>query len=121
MHSFRIGSFALLSLIASSMPALATKICRPSITIVGHELGQPMNLRRVWIARLAIDASACATDSGLYALRIVRTAENAPDLEFVEPLLWRLRQRSVSLEFWIDEAVQTAEVSEVADCPCRHR
>lgn len=102
-------------------PLQAAKLCRPAITINHQQLGKPINLRRVWMAEVSIDASACATDSGLFSLRIMRAAENAPDLEFVEPLLWRIRQQHVTLEFWIDEAVQSAEVAEVADCPCRER
>lgn len=80
-----------------------------------------MNLRRVWTAHVGVDASACATDHGLFSIRILRLAENAPDQEFVEPLLWRIGLQRQPLEFWIDEAVQSAEIAEIADCPCRHR
>lgn len=102
-------------------PANANRICRPSIKIMSHELGNPTNLRRVWIAHISVDASACASSRGLFSLRIVRSAENAPDHEFEEPLLWKLRQRTLALEFWIDEAVQSAKIADIADCPCRER
>jgi hypothetical protein len=102
-------------------PAAATRVCRPAIEIQSHELARPHNLRRIWTANVAIDASTCASDSGLFSLRIVRSAELAPDLEFVEPLLWRTGQTKLTLEFWIDETVVSAEVDAVADCPCRSR
>ena len=108
-----------LGMLGPMSPAAATKVCRPAIEIQSHELARPYNLRRIWTANVSIDASTCTTDTGLFSLRIVRSAENAPDLEFVEPMLWQTGQKKLTLEFWIDETVESAEVSAVADCPCR--
>jgi hypothetical protein len=107
-----------LGMLGPMSPAAATKVCRPAIEIQSHELARPYNLRRIWTANVSIDASTCATESGLFSLRIVRSAENAPDLEFVQPLLWRTGQKKLTFEFWIDETVVSAEMSAVADCPC---
>lgn len=102
-------------------PAIASEVCRPSIQIQSHKLASPYNLRRLWTANVSIDASACSTDNGLFSLRIVRSAEHGLDLEFVQPLLWRAGQEKLTLEFWIDETVQSAEINAIADCPCRLR
>jgi len=40
-------------------------------------------------------------------LAFVRLAENAPDLEFAEPLIWRAAQTRVRVEFWANEPCTT--------------
>ncbi len=66
-----------------------------------------------------VDASRCATVTGLFALGFVRLAENGPDLEFAEPFFWQPEQTKVRVEFWADEAVHKYWISDVATCPCR--
>ena len=110
-----------LGMLGLASSAIASEGCRPSIQIQSHKLASPCNLRRIWTANMAIDASVCSTASGLFSLRIVRSAEHGLDLEFVQPLLWRVGQEKLTLEFWIDETVQSAEIDAIADCPCRPR
>ena len=78
-----------------------------------------INLKRFWTATVDVDASRCVTASGLFALTFVRLAENAPDLEFAEPFIWREAQTRIRVEFWADEAVHNYWIGEVATCPCR--
>ena len=99
--------------------AIAQPLCKPKIAISNPRFSEVVNLRRFWSATLRIDASACTSSSGLFALAFVRLSETAPDLEFTEPFIWRSGQTEVRLEFWADEAVERYWVADIAPCPCR--
>ena len=70
-------------------------------------------------ASINVAASRCTTTSGLFSIGFIRLAENARDLTFNEPFIWRLGQKRVVVEFWADEAVQTYWLADIAACPCR--
>ena len=55
--------------------------------------------RRIWTARIAVDASQCATPSGRFFIRFVRLKEIGPDLPFAEAFTWRPGGIEVSTEF----------------------
>ena len=93
--------------------------CKPMLTVGQVSFSLPTNLLRYWSATVAVDASRCANSSGLFALGFSRLAENAPDLEFVEPFMWRAAETKVRVEFWVDEAVQSYWIADVASCRCR--
>jgi hypothetical protein len=116
-----LRSFCLVALCASlhAAPVAAQPVCRPTLTVKEESFSKMFNLRRIWTASLDIDASRCATTSGLFSIRFIRLAENAPDLTFTEPFLWRLGQQKVVVEFWANEAVHKYWIEEVAACPCR--
>jgi hypothetical protein len=97
----------------------AEPVCRPALTVKEQSFSETFNLRRLWTALIDIDASRCATTSGLFSMRFIRLAENAPDLTFTEPFIWRLGEKSVVLEFWANEAVHRYWIEDVAACPCR--
>jgi len=99
--------------------AAAEPVCKPVLMVKDVGFSEMINLKRFWTATVDVDASRCATSSGLFALAFVRLAENAPDLEFAEPLFWQPGQTRVRVEFWADEAVHKYWVSDVAACPCR--
>lgn len=110
---------ALGTLLHPGRPAIAETLCRPQITVESVHFSEATNLRRYWTAQATVDASACATSSGLFALGFVRLSETAPDLAFIEPFLWRPGRMSVRVEFWADEAVGRYWIADVAQCPCR--
>jgi hypothetical protein len=113
--------FLIATLLAATQgtPAVAEPVCRPRLEVRDVAFSQAVNLRRSWTATVDVDASRCATSSGLFALAFVRMAENAPDLEFTEPFIWRMAQTKVRVEFWANEAVQAHRIADVAACPCR--
>jgi hypothetical protein len=97
----------------------AEPVCRPKLTVKEESFSETVNARRTWTAAVDIDASRCATTSGRFSIRIIRLAENAPDLTFTEPFIWHLGQKSVAVEFWANEAVHRYWIEDVAACPCR--
>ena len=118
MSRATILAAALLVLLQGSQVA-AQPVCKPALTVKDVGLSQIINLRRLWTATVHVDASRCATSSGLFALGFVRLAENGRDLTFEEPLFWRLAPTTVRIEFWADEAVHDYWISDLAACPCR--
>jgi hypothetical protein len=119
MASLRSIQLVVLCALLTAAPVAAQPICRPTLTVQEESFSKPFNLRRIWTASIDIDASRCATTSGLFSIGFIRLAENAPDLSFVEPFVWRLGQKKVAVEFWVDEAVHKYWIAEVAACPCR--
>jgi hypothetical protein len=109
---------ALCSLLDAAQVA-AQPACKPIVTVKEESFSRPFNLRRVWTASINVDASRCTTTSGLFSIGFIRLAENAPDLTFNEPFIWRLGQKRVVVEFWADEAVQKYWIADIAACPCR--
>jgi len=110
---------AVLMLLAQGAQAAARPVCRPVLTVGDAKFSEAINLKRYWTAAVHVDASPCATVSGLFALGFVRLAESGLDLKFFEPFFWRPDQTQVRVEFWIDEAVHKYWISDVAACPCR--
>ena len=62
-------------------------------------------LQRIWTARIAVDASQCATTSGRFFIRFVRLKEVGPDVRFAEAAA--------------DEAVRDYSIGYVRPCACR--
>jgi hypothetical protein len=100
---------------------IAQPACQPAIAVKSATFSEPMNMRRYWTAAVDVDASGCATSSGLFALGFVRLSETAADLEFTEAFIWRPGQMAVRVEFWWDEAVDRYWVADVAACSCRSK
>ena len=109
---------ALCALLNASQVA-AQLACKPIVTVKEESFSKMFNLRRAWTASINVDASRCTTTSGLFSIGFIGLAENAPDLTFTEPFIWRLVQRRVVVEFWADEAVQKYWIADIAACPCR--
>jgi hypothetical protein len=81
----------------------------------------PMKLprrERTWTVAFTADASRCATQAGTFSILFAVWKENAPDIEFVETFQWIPDLNIISKEFWIDEAVGTFKVNDIAQCPC---
>jgi hypothetical protein len=92
--------------------------CKPVLTLKDVRFSEIISSKRHWTATVHADASACAASSGLFAVRFVRLAETAPDLEFAEPFMWHGAQTKIRVEFAADEAVQSYWIADVAACQC---
>ena len=101
------------------MPANAEVVCRPKIEIGNVQFSKVTNQKRYWTATANVDASRCATSSGLYAIRFLRWSESGPDIEFTEPFLWETGESRIRVEFWADEAVGAYRIADVAVCACK--
>ena len=110
---------AALRVFSQATQAAAEPACKPVLVVKDVGFSEVINLKRFWTATVDVDASRCAASSGLFALAFVRLAENAPDLEFAEPFIWRAPQTKVRVEFSADEAVHAYRIDDVAACPCR--
>ena len=73
---------AALLVLLQATQVVAQPVCKPVLTVRGVGYSGSINLRRFWTASVDVDASQCATSSGLYSLGFVRTAEDGLDLEF---------------------------------------
>ena len=114
----------------SATQAIGENLCWPSLTVNEVEFSalMPPKLERTWSAVVAVDASACTTDSkGYFEIVFTRLGENAPDLEFHKRFVWSapsiVWQASpsvgVGLTFAADEAVEKYRVENVTPCVCR--
>jgi hypothetical protein len=119
IKSFRSIAFAILCACLSMENAAAQPVCKPVLTVKNVSFSPMYNWIRSWAATIDVDASKCATSSGLYSIRFVRLSEDAPDLEFTEPLIWRSGQIKVFVDFAAGESVQDYRIDDIATCPCR--
>ena len=119
MPSLRSLSLVALCTFLNATQLAAQPVCRPILTVKQEGFSEMFNLRRLWTGSIDVDASRCTTTSGLYSIGFIRVAENAPDLTFIEPFIWRLGQKKVAVEFWADEAVHAYWVADIAVCTCR--
>ncbi len=102
----------------------AEQICQPRLNVSNARLSSPEGLQRTWTAKVNIDALRCATTRGRFEIIFQREKENGPDLEFIEQFEWQTGSLQtghidVSVDFWIDEAVQSYAIGATARCPCR--
>jgi hypothetical protein len=99
--------------------SLAAPLCKPALAVKEYQFAEPRPSQRVWTARIAVDASRCATASGPFNVDFVRIKENAPDLAFTQQFTWKSGQTEVSTDFALDEFVLDFSIGNVAACPCR--
>jgi hypothetical protein len=100
-------------------PSLAAPLCTPDLAIASAQLSDMRASQRTWTARIAVDASQCATTSGRFFIRFVRLKEVGPDLPFSEAFTWQQGTVEVSTDFAADEAVLAASIGYVRPCACR--
>jgi len=92
--------------------------CRPTLIVKGVTFSAAHQWRRTWAARIAADASRCATTSGHFDIDFTRLREDAPDLRFSERFTWTAGEFDATAVFAADEAVLDYSVR-VAPCACR--
>jgi hypothetical protein len=101
--------------------AVAQQVCRPTLAVTGARFSevQPPALSRLWVAFVAVDASACrAHSSGHFEIVLSRLKENGPELEFGERFVWLPPSVTIGIDFWADEAVERYAITAVTPCPC---
>jgi hypothetical protein len=108
----------------SGDPSFANEVCKPDLTFKSVKFSDAQNLQRKWTAVLDVNAARCATNFGRFEVRFLREKENALELDFAEGFMWhtgelKTGQIEISIEFWIDEAVQHYAIDYVAPCACR--
>src|SRR5262249_59471051 len=101
----RMSSCAAIVVGLAATQSLAAPLCTPDLAITRADLSDMRASQRIWTARIAVDASSCATTSGRFFIRFVRLKEVGPDLPFVEAFTWRPGVIEVSSVFAADEAV----------------
>jgi len=108
-------------MLGGAVHARAAPECKPVIGFkhVQFSVVQPETLERRWTARLSVDALRCATTSGRFGIMFTRQKENAPEFDFAEQFVWKPGITEVSVDFWVDEAVEGYRLTGVAACPCR--
>ena len=116
----KAAGLAAMLLCLGASQAAGQAVCKPALTLKSTTFSAPVNLHRVWRAQFDVDASTCATTSGLFSIQLVRVKENSMDVAFVEPFRWNKTATEARVDFWHDEAVLDFRVTEVAACPCRN-
>jgi len=119
MTSRPIAALAGILVLCGPAPALGAALCKPSLAVTEYQFAPVRSSQRRWTARIAVDASPCATASGPFGVEFVRIKENAPDLRFAERFTWRPGQVEASTDFAADEYVLDFAIGDVAPCPCR--
>jgi hypothetical protein len=99
-------------------PGYGAPACKPGLAVTDIMFSQVHRLQRIWSARIAVDASRCATDYGAFDIAFVRLKETAPDMRFTERFDWTPGVIVVATDFAADEAVLDYSI-EAAACPCR--
>jgi hypothetical protein len=115
----RTASFAGIVAALAATQSLAAPLCTPELAITSAHLSEMRSMQRIWTARVAVDASPCATTSGGFFIRFVRLKEDAPDLPFAEAFTWHPGVIEVSTAFAADEAVLAYAIGYVRPCACR--
>ena len=121
LKSLYVMAFASVLGLGAAGAAFGQPMCRPALVFrdVHFSAMDRETLTRTWTARLAVDASRCATTSGRFEIGFAQQKETAPDIGFHEPFTWKPDSVEVSLEFAPDEAVAAYWLHGVAPCPCR--
>jgi hypothetical protein len=120
--SFFVSGTLVIALLGAGLaPSVAAPQCKPVLAFkeIQFSSTQPETLERIWLARLSVDASHCATTSGRFEILFSRLKENAPEVDFTERFTWKPESVEVSVSFWADEAVEGFWLHNVAACPCR--
>ena len=96
-------------------------VCRPSLVVTSAQFSEmrPPTMERQWTAVVSVDASQCATTSGNFQITFSRLKENGLEADFRETFTWRPPSVRVSVDFWVDEAVESYWLNSIAACPCR--
>lgn len=108
----------LLVILLGVSQAVGEPICKPTLAVRNVTLSDIELDQRTWSARIAVDATRCASASGRFNIRFVRLKENAPDESFREQFSWAPGEIEVSTLFAADEAVSDYAI-EPLPCPCR--
>ena len=101
--------------------AAGQQICRPALAITGSAIfrdaatddGAEMDRGRFGRRVTLRQGSA-----GYFEIGFSRLKENALDIEFSKEFVWLPPSVKVSVDFWVDEAVERHWINKVSACPC---
>jgi hypothetical protein len=107
--------------------AIGQQVCRPTLAVteVKFSKWKLPSMERRWTAVVSVDASRCVANSaGYFEIGFSRLKENGVEVEFREEFIWlELKGRpssvNVSVDFWVDEAVEGYWLENITPCPCR--
>ena len=99
--------------------ALAAPQCKPALSLMQYEFAPKHMSVRTWTARIAVDATGCASAAGPFDMDFVRGRENVPDQPFTQQFTWTSGQVEVSMNLQRAELLVDFSIGDVAACPCR--
>jgi hypothetical protein len=117
----RVRAGALAIVLANASQAMAAPACKPVLAVTEVRFSEIHleTMLRKWTATVSVDSSRCATQSGRFEILFTRLKENGPEIDFIEPFVWKPGIVDVSVDFWADEAVEGYRLGGIATCPCR--
>jgi hypothetical protein len=120
-RSFTSGVLAGIVGLIGMTQVIGQELCKPRLAfkeVQFAEMRLPA-LQRTWTAVVSVDASRCAANSsGHFEIRFSRLKEMGVDTEFAQEFVWLAPAVKVSVDFWIDEAVERYWIDNVSTCPC---
>lgn len=121
-HNITAGLLAAVIGLVGVTQAVGQKVCRPVLAFKNVQFSpmQRPTMERKWTATVSVDASRCATDSGLFAVGFLRLKEGAPDAVFREQFTWQSPLTTLEVGFWADEAAEDYWLDSVSPCACSH-
>jgi hypothetical protein len=100
MHRSRaFAGVATVFVLGVAAPTMADLACKPVLKFSDVRFSAAQNQQRKWRATIAVDASRCGQNSGLFEIKFVRLKEFGPDLLFTERFSWRPVAVEASLDF----------------------
>jgi hypothetical protein len=99
--------------------ALAAPQCEPALSLMQYQFAPQRMSVRTWTARIAVDATRCASAAGPFNMDFVRGREEMPDQPFTQQFTWTPGQVEVSMNLQHDELLVDFSIGDVAACPCR--
>ena len=99
--------------------AFAAPECKPALSLTQYEFAPKRMSVRTWTARIAVDATHCASAAGPFNMDFVRGREEMPDQPFTQQFTWTPGQVEVSMNLQSDELLVDFSIGDVAACPCR--
>jgi hypothetical protein len=119
MHPSRLlAALATTFVLCAPTQTMAQIPCKPVLAFKEVRFSEPQNYLRKWTGVVSVDATRCASSSGLFEIKFVRLKEMGPDLLFTKWFTWRPGLVEVVLDLWWDEAVQDYWIGDVRACRC---
>jgi hypothetical protein len=99
--------------------AFAAPECKPALSLTQYQFAPKHMSVRTWTARIAVDATRCASAAGPFNMDFVLGSEEMPDQPLTRQFTWTPGQVEVSMNLQSDELLVDFSIGHVAACPCR--
>lgn len=97
---------------------MAAPACRPKLSVTDVRFSEVRSTQeRHWSARVLVDPTPCATQTGFFEIGILRQKEPGSEVEFHERFTWVAPLVEVAIDLWEDEAVEAYWINRPV-CPC---